>query len=562
MARKKKLPGRNRLGRFQKKGAKKRRSQSRALVVHRKTRRARKAPARRARIVRKHTRKVPGRARKITVRRHLSREETPMKRRRRARRSRARETVAAERPRRRRRRARARESTALARYTGSVRHVGGTKPRKRRRARKSTALVKRARARRSPRRYGRRVTVSRKVGPRGRRRAVTVRVAGRKKGRYGQKVRVKRRYKGRTRTRTVYVSERKRSRKAPKRRRSSRRYAMAMYENPVGFGGYAMENPLSGKEMVLALATGVMGYTAAEVVDRLLATTAVGQDAPSQAQEALANAGLVQGAPNLMRGAAQAAVAGVPFLAAYWVKNPMGRAALQGFGLGAAVRLLGQLVRTMLIGRVLKDNTTAQRLYGDTIAADASQTTFQDIQDNMVPAPAGVAGPPRLGVGAVHPLLTQYTQGVRFNNDRSGYGSQGAPVAVQTPNGGITSLTMPGNPGAGSGSGGSSGGPGGSGVNSGSGGAAGGPGSAGSGSGSAAGGNGGNVPVYAPLPGSVPYATPYGTVTGPAAIAQANGNCLPCGSQSMSDARQNAANAAQAGLGGVPYNPYNLMSED
>jgi hypothetical protein len=65
---------------------------------------------------------------------------------------------------------------------------------------------------------------------------------------------------------------------------------------------------------------------------------------------------------------------------------------------------------------------------------------------------------------------------------------------------------------------------------------------------------------YAPLPGSVPFATPYGTVTGPSAIAQANGNCLPCGSQTMSDARQNAANSAQAGLG-APFNPYDLMSE-
>lgn len=555
MARKTKLPGRNRLGRFQKKGAKKRRSQSRALVVRRKTRRASKAP-RRARIVRKHTRKVPGRARKITVRRHLSREETPMKRRRRARRSRARETVAAERPRRRRRRARARESTALARYTGTVSGAGVVK-RRRRKAKKSTSLVAKRRARKSPRRYGRRVTVSRKVGPRGRRRAVTVRVSGRKKGRYGQKVRVKRRYKGRTRTRTVYVSERKR--RAPKRRRTSRRYAMAMYENPVGFGGYAMENPLSGKEMVLALATGVMGYTAAEVVDRLLATTAVGQDAPSQAQEALANAGLVQGAPNLVRGAAQAAVAGVPFLAAYWVKNPMGRAALQGFGLGAAVRLLGQLVRTMLIGRVLKDNTTAQRLYGDTIAADASQTTFQDIQDNMVPVPAGVAGPPRLGVGAINPvLLTQYS-GVRINNDRANYGSQGGSVAVQTPGGGIISLTTPGSPGsAGSGSGSSSGGPGGSGSGSyGSGSSSGGGGSYGGSL--VAGGNSGNVPVFnnVPLGGSVPYGVPFSTPVG--------GNCVPCGAQSMTDARQSAADAAIAGLGAVPaatYNPYKLMSED
>lgn len=141
-------------------------------------------------------------------------------------------------------------------------------------------------------------------------------------------------------------------------------------ENPLGFGigEYALENPLSGGELALAFVTGSVGYLLTDVLDRYLATSA---DAAQQAK--ISNVDAVNTPPGIMRVLAQAGVATLPLIGAYFVRSPMARASLQGAGLGALFHLGGQLFKSFVIPKLFKDNATAQRLYGESLAGAAKK---------------------------------------------------------------------------------------------------------------------------------------------------------------------------------------------
>jgi len=180
--------------------------------------------------------------------------------------------------------------------------------------------------------------------------------------------------------------------------------ASEFFENPrwdEGEEDMGLSNPLSGGELALAFVTGGIGFALTDLLDRYLATSAT-------PPAGMPNAVAVMTAPGLTRILAQAGFAALPFIGAYFVKQPMGRAALQGLGLGAGIHLVGQLIKSYVMAKALKDNDTGKRLYGDAIAANmltaaaAGATGATGATGGATGATGGVHGLP-FGLGA--PLL-------------------------------------------------------------------------------------------------------------------------------------------------------------
>lgn len=131
----------------------------------------------------------------------------------------------------------------------------------------------------------------------------------------------------------------------------------------------AMENPLGGMEIFVGLITGVIGYSAANMLDRFVVS-----------RERKDDKGVVMGprwntAPLtddlLVRGGVGVAIAAVPLIGAHFVRTPWIRSALQLFGFGAAFHLAGKAVDD-LAAYALKDTkagdkgepSLGKRLYG------------------------------------------------------------------------------------------------------------------------------------------------------------------------------------------------------
>src|SRR5271166_2275583 len=419
----------------------------------------RKRPGHRKHTVRGHLRKVPGRRKRVLVKRHRSHEsaaETPRKnvRRRPRRAARAREEImAAVNPRRKarktRRRARAREEVVVYENPRKSKRRGkkrkGVKGRRRHtvrghyrkpiRRRKATRSGKRRvhvkrhlsweeeaknARRRGKRRAKRRHTARETIAANPRRKKSRRRSRGVSRAtvpavvrrRVGGRTRampaaihihmgtVKRRSGGKARRRsgkrgsrrgTTRKAGRKSTRRSGKRgtRRGTRRTPLShrlppaseFFENPrygmVPYGQngmhgmhgdeeYALENPLSGGELALAFVTGGIGFAVTDLLDRYLATSAT---PPAN----LPNIAAIDSAPGITRILAQAGMTALPFIGAYFVKQPMGRAALQGFGLGAGIHLVGQLIKSYVMAKALANNATGQRLYAEAIAANEAQ---------------------------------------------------------------------------------------------------------------------------------------------------------------------------------------------
>jgi hypothetical protein len=186
-------------------------------------------------------------------------------------------------------------------------------------------------------------------------------------------------------------------------------------------GEGALENPLSGGEIALALVTGGIGYTLTDVVDRYLATKKTASVVENQA--------LILAAPSITRMAVQAGMAVAPFALANFVHQPMGRAALQGFGLGAGLHLFGQVVRTYLIGKYLKNNATVQQLMPETISSQAMVDAMPAVVSGL---PTGVGRPKMLGArtGMGAPYGVGATDDMVYGDTNSP--TRRAPVASQT----------------------------------------------------------------------------------------------------------------------------------
>jgi|SRR5271166_464362 len=521
----------------------------------------RKRPGHRKHTVRGHLRKVPGRRKRVLVKRHRSHEsaaETPRKnvRRRPRRAARAREEImAAVNPRRKarktRRRARAREEVVVYENPRKSKRRGkkrkGVKGRRRHtvrghyrkpiRRRKATRSGKRRvhvkrhlsweeeaknARRRGKRRAKRRHTARETIAANPRRKKSRRRSRGVSRAtvpavvrrRVGGRTRampaaihihmgtVKRRSGGKARRRsgkrgsrrgTTRKAGRKSTRRSGKRgtRRGTRRTPLShrlppaseFFENPrygmVPYGQngmhgmhgdeeYALENPLSGGELALAFVTGGIGFAVTDLLDRYLATSAT---PPAN----LPNIAAIDSAPGITRILAQAGMTALPFIGAYFVKQPMGRAALQGFGLGAGIHLVGQLIKSYVMAKALANNATGQRLYAEAIAANqvataaaggtgATGATGAAVASaySAVASAAGVSGlpfglgAPMLGIGAMsrqHPYGMQHRAQGRYMDvgPQATHGVRGvgataalAPSTVVLPNNPPAMTAQPG----------------------------------------------------------------------------------------------------------------------
>jgi len=437
--------------------------------------RKRKRPGHHKHTVRGHYRKVRGRKRRVHVKRHRSHETaTAManpKRKKRRRRAKAREVVQANPRRRRRRRARAREEMVMAkanprRRRRRARHAReeviyetyspNPKRKKRRKARKAKrAAPKRRRARaretimanprkRKKRRAKKRVTR--------RARAIRATVRGRARrsggrtspakivvvlGKPSKKRRTKKRRSGKSKKRK---SKKRKSRRTPK----SRRLGMeGMYANPVygglagpysyGYeddddGGYIYENPLSGGELGLAFVTGGLGIAIANLTDRLVAK----KTAPAGVSVADA----INAPPGLYRVLAQVGLTAAPLAGAYFVKQPMARAALQGFALGAGLHLVGQIIKGYIFAKALSGNSFIQGLYGSEIASANAMAAKPAAPATGTAGYPGLAGAPFGFLGDPGPFAVGVGQAFRPVNAGASPGATATIPGMTSPAGG------------------------------------------------------------------------------------------------------------------------------
>lgn len=222
---------------------------------------------------------------------------------------------------------------------------------------------------------------------------------------------------------------------------------------------YTMENPLGGGELVVSAIFGGLGYVAGDMLDRYLATRA-GNASTTSASGAtvtttpgaagsgtLSNAAAIASAPGMMRILAQAGLAAAFTAPAHWVRSPMGRAALQGAGLGVGVRLAGQLIEYYVIqkffGADSSGNTTAfgSRYFPTEIAATATaaQVAASSSASGMLPVgfglpfralPRGIGAGPMNGQGGCGPQSSQTYGGAM----REAYNAARQAVCENPPN--------------------------------------------------------------------------------------------------------------------------------
>lgn len=141
----------------------------------------------------------------------------------------------------------------------------------------------------------------------------------------------------------------------------------------------ALENPLTGVELLVGGVSGVVGYVSASFIDRALAT---------RKGATLAATKLATSAPlDLPRAGVGLALTGVPLIAAQFVPWPTFRSALQFFGFAAGFHLAGKGI-DMLAVSMMKDNNTVKTL----LPMEVDAKTMKD---------ASTVGQPNQGTGAL-----------------------------------------------------------------------------------------------------------------------------------------------------------------
>jgi hypothetical protein len=268
------------------------------------------------------------------------------------------------RPKRRRGRKPSRRRRSHAREMGAQETRKTRKTRRRGRGRRKLSMSKSAVAARRRRRHSAREMPRKRRRGKSRRHSVRGHYARTKSGR---RVRVRK-----------HMSHEAGETRRTRRRRSRR--------------GFAMENPLTGEELLVGGFTGVLGFVAADALDRVLATHALGTsttgsvgtdgkplygDTPltTGAYTGLYNATAILAPMNVWRWVAGVVgMTGVPLVIAAFIKNPVGRSALQFFAFGAGMRVLGKAADDLmayLFGRT----SWGARLYDGEARAAALKST-------------------------------------------------------------------------------------------------------------------------------------------------------------------------------------------
>ncbi len=286
------------------------------------------------------------------------------------------------------------------------------KPAKRKKARKS-----------GKRRKARRVRAAHSIKlPRGKRGA---------KRRVGIHVKVGKRRRSRgfsipRKSRKVYViaaekTRRRRRRKARKnptthRRRHTRRHRRGV-----------MENPMSGTELFVGSVTGLLGFLAADAIDRLLATHALTdtgkknvdgleiygdpQAAAGTSYAGLFNATAICAPMDAKRWIVGLLVAGAPLTIAHFISAPTGRAALQFFGFAAGIRIVGKGL-TDLMAIITRPTQIGQQLYdGEMRAAILAKNAGSLAAPGLSDLPQAGLGRPQLGKAPCAPCAEKATLG-------------------------------------------------------------------------------------------------------------------------------------------------------
>ena len=209
---------------------------------------------------------------------------------------------------------------------------------------------------------------------------------------------------------TMYEARPRRRRHAKRRsshvmeaKRSRRRYHAHASKRSGGMGAGAL---------ALMIGSGGIGFVLADGLDRMLATyNPSGTTRPtdkftSDGSGTLANTLNVAAMPNWKRLAAGVGVTAVPAVGAMFVKNPYGRASLEGLAVGAGIStfkmLWNNVLMPMLIG---KDTSTPAlqksyiaRLYPAEVAAHINQKASQTAVSSA--GSGALSEQPSTGVGA------------------------------------------------------------------------------------------------------------------------------------------------------------------
>lgn len=293
--------------------------------------------------------------------------------------------AAAEAPKKRRTRRRARAVEAPKRHRRRRARAAAAAPRRRRRTyRADRNKAKRRRLKRS---------VSRAAAPKRRRRRRSRARDPRGTHVYRKRPRIRRR------TRRISGKRRRVTLVSPRRRHRRAR---------------ALENPLTGGELVVGGFTGVLGYVATDVLDRFLATHAFtataaqggGTDSPAAGQ--VYNYQAVAAPMGIKRWGAGLGMAAVPIILAGFVRGPMKRSALQFWGIGALLRTLGKGATDLMVmitgktafgTRVFADEIGAANAHKSAVAANAALPALAPISLAGTNLQAGMHGSPaRRGV--------------------------------------------------------------------------------------------------------------------------------------------------------------------
>lgn len=156
-------------------------------------------------------------------------------------------------------------------------------------------------------------------------------------------------------------------------------------------------------EMALGMLFGGLGFVAADGLDRFLATyDPSGTDAPkdkftSTGSGTLANTLNVATRPGLIRLGAGVGAVAVPAVGAYYIRDRAGKAALEGFALGAGISLFktvfNSFLMPLLVGKDadLKKNVIA-RLYPSEVAAKINLESMKGADGKTPPGPYNATG--------------------------------------------------------------------------------------------------------------------------------------------------------------------------
>jgi hypothetical protein len=258
----------------------------------------------------------------------------------------------------------------------------------------------------------------------------------------GKRIRVKKHMSAET-------PRKSRRRKSSRRRSSGRRHHMVRRRSR----GYSMENPLTPMEMGVGAVTGVLGFLAADALDRVIATHALrnkttnpvagdsttgtwADDANGKRYPGLYNATAVLAPMDWQRWMAGAGITAVPFIVAAFIKSPVGRSSLQFFGFGAGVRILGKAATDLMAKLTAPKYSWGTRLYDGEARAAAAAATGDPTGGGLLPSSGLGALPEGLGSGCgCANCVTGVGACCRFSGQQSATFSPvvGGPLQPQAP---------------------------------------------------------------------------------------------------------------------------------